>query len=68
VVRRHVVYLGEINDGQPAAWSKSIEVLDPAGPGARQLALFTADRPAPELDCEVVPVRLSELSLHRPRQ
>jgi len=62
------VYLGEINDGQPAAWSQSIEVLDPAGSGARQLALFNADRPAPELDCEVVPVRLSELSLHRPRQ
>jgi len=67
-VQRHVVYLGEINDGQQAAWSQSIEVLDPAGSGARQLALFNADRPAPELDCEVVPVRLSELSLHRPRQ
>ena len=68
VVQRQVLYLGEINDGQQAAWSKSIEVLDPKDSGSRQLALFSADRPAPELDCEVVPVRLNELSLHHPRQ
>ena len=35
VVQRQVLYLGEINDGQHAAWSKSIEVLDPKGPGTR---------------------------------
>lgn len=69
VVQRQVLlYLGEINDGQQAAWSKSIEVPDPAGSGPRQLALFNADRPAPALDCEVVQVRLGELSQHRPRQ
>jgi hypothetical protein len=68
VVQRQVLYLGEINDGQHAAWSKSIEVLDPKGPGTRQLALFNADCPAPELGCEVVQVRLNELSLRHPRQ
>ena len=68
VVQRQVLYLGEINDGQRAAWSKSIEVLDPKDSGSRQLALFSADRPAPELDCEVVQVQLNELSLHHPRQ
>ena len=68
VVQRQVLYLGEINDGQQAAWSKSIEVLDPKDSGSRPLALFSADRPAPELDCEVVQVRLNELSLHHPRQ
>ena len=29
---------------------------------------FPEDREAPELDCEVVQVRLSELTLHAPRQ
>ncbi len=43
-------------------------MLDSKGSGTRQLALFNAERPAPELDCEVVQVRLNELSLHRPRQ
>ena len=28
VVQRHVLYLGEINDAQRAAWQKSIEVFD----------------------------------------
>jgi hypothetical protein len=34
----------------------------------RAVAIFPDDRPAPELDCEVMQVRLRELSLHRPRQ
>jgi hypothetical protein len=68
VVQRQVLYLGEINDSQQAAWCKSIEVLDRENASAQQMALFNADRPAPELDCEVVQVRLSELSLHHPRQ
>ena len=68
VVQRQVLYLGEINDGQQAAWSKSIEVLDPKDSSRPQLALFRTDRPAPELDGEVVAVRLNELSLHHPRQ
>ena len=59
VVQRQVLYLGEINDGQQAAGSKSIEVLDPKNSGSRPLALFSADRPAPELDCEVVQVRVN---------
>ena len=28
VVQRHVLYLGEINDAQRAAWCRSIEVFD----------------------------------------
>ena len=68
VVQRQVLYLGEINDSQQAAWCKSIEVLDRENASAQQMALFNADCPAPELGCEVVQVRLSELSLHHPRQ
>lgn len=68
VVQRQVLYLGEINDSQQAAWCKSIAVLDPEKASTRQLALFSADRPVPELDCEVIQVCLNELSLHHPRQ
>ena len=68
VVQRQVLYLGEINDAQRAAWCQSIEVFDRDGSRSQQLALFADDRPAPELACEVVQVRLNELSLHHPRQ
>ena len=67
VVQRQVLYLGEINDGQKAAWCRTIEVLQ-TDSSAKQMALFPTDRQAPELDCEVVQVKLNELRLHRPRQ
>lgn len=67
VVQRQVLYLGEINDSQKAAWCKSIEVLQEDSQ-ASQVALFPADREAPPLDCDVVQVKLNELQLHHPRQ
>src|SRR5438309_255373 len=67
-VQRQVLYLDEINDGQKAAWCRTIEAFDEAGQDPRQIALFPEDRPAPVLDCDVVHVRLSGLRLHRPRQ
>ena len=36
--------------------------------GPASMALFADDREAPELDCEVVRVRVGDLSLHHPRQ
>ncbi|WP_139557291.1 IS1634 family transposase [Methylotetracoccus oryzae] len=68
VVQRQVLYLAEINDAQRAAWCRSIEVFDADGARSQQMALFADDRPAPELALAVVQVRLSELSLHHPRQ
>ncbi len=68
VVQRHVLYLGEINDVQRAAWCRSIAVFDEDTGTATQLALFPEDRPAPELACAVVQVKLSGLQLRRPRQ
>ena len=67
-VQRHVLYLGEINDAQKAAWCQTIEAFDEASRRPRQIALFPEDRAAPPLDCDVVHVRLSELRLRRPRQ
>ena len=67
VVQRQVLYLGEINDSQRAAWCRSIEVLRGAS-GPTQMALFPADREAPDLACEVVRVNVGDVRLHRPRQ
>ncbi len=68
VVQRQVLYLGEINDSQHAAWCRTIDVFQGDVGQSRQMALFPADRQAPELTCEVVQIRLNELELHRPRQ
>ena len=67
VVQRQVLYLGEINDGQRAAWCRSIEVLC-GGTDRKAVALFPTDREAPELDCEVVRIELKALQLRRARQ
>lgn len=68
IVQRHVLYLGEINDAQRAAWCKSIEVVEAGRGAATQMAIFPEDRQAPELECAVVQVRLDRLRLERPRQ
>ena len=67
-VQRHVLYLGEINDAQRAAWCQTIEAFDEGSRHTRQIALFPEGRTAPTLDCDVVHVRLSELRLNRPQQ
>ena len=67
VVQRQVLYLGESNDSQRAAWCRTIEVLCGES-NTKSLALFPADREAPELACEVVQIELRALRLHRPRQ
>src|SRR5580658_848182 len=69
VVQRHVLYLGEINSSQEAAWRKSIEVFDEDADRPRTLALFPEDRCEGVLpDASVVRLRLSEVRLSRPRQ
>src|SRR5713226_4352342 len=69
VVQRHVLYLGEINSSQAAAWRKAIEVFDEDAGRARTLALFPEDRcEAVAGDASIVQLRLSEMQLRRPRQ
>src|SRR5512139_386385 len=68
VVQRQVLYLGEINDSQQAAWCKTIEVLQAEHPQSIQVALFPDDRAAPPLDCAVIQVQLSGLQVCHPRQ
>src|SRR5690349_2531166 len=68
VSHRHVLYLGEINDSQRLAWERTIEVIDERDGAARQLALFPEDRTPPVSEVETLQVRLSALTLERPRQ
>ncbi len=68
VVQRQVLYLGEINDSQKAAWCRCIEVFDEPGGQWHPVMLFPEDREAPELAQEAVHVRLHELKVLRPRQ
>jgi hypothetical protein len=48
VVQRPVLYLGEINDSQRAAWCRVIEAFDEGSGRYRQLALFPAERSVPD--------------------
>jgi Transposase DDE domain len=69
VVQRPVLYLGEINDSQHAAWCRVIEAFDEGSGRYRQLALFAAERSVPEQARGFgVQVRLDAMELHRPRQ
>jgi hypothetical protein len=69
VVQRPVLYLGEINDSQHAAWCRLIEAFDEGSGRHQQLALFPAERPMPDqAEGFGVQVRLDAMELHRPRQ
>jgi transposase len=67
VVQRTVLYLGEINDSQQAAWRKTLEVFDGSDSRTRQLALFPDDRPIPLDAVNALHLKLSEMKLLRPR-
>lgn len=47
-VQRHLLYLGEINDSQKAAWTKTVDVFDAPRQQTQELALYPADRAIPE--------------------
>ena len=57
VVQRRVLYLGEINDSQQAAWRKTLEVFDEQQQRAMTLSLFAEDRPAPADAVETIGAR-----------
>jgi hypothetical protein len=67
VVQRQVLFLGEINDSQQAAWRQTLEVFDEAEQGAATLSLFPEDRELPTDALDGVQVKLAEMELRRPR-
>lgn len=66
-VQRQVLYLGEINDSQEAAWRKTICVFDEQKQRFDQLALFPSDRPIPADEVNALSLVVNELRLMRPR-
>jgi transposase len=67
VAQRQVLYLGEINDSQQAAWRRTLEVFDEAEQRLTPLSLFPEDRPVPADAIDSVQVKLSEMKLERAR-
>jgi transposase len=66
-VQRTVLYLGEINDQQQAAWRKSLSVFDEQQHEYANLSLFPDDREIPTDAVDTLQVKLSGLELRRPR-
>jgi transposase len=66
-VQRTVLYLGEINDQQQAAWRKTLDVFDEDAQCNSTMSLFPHDREIPEDVLDAVQVKLSGLELRRPR-
>jgi transposase len=65
--QRQVLYLGEINDSQQAAWRKTLEVFDEDRGRACELSLFPDDRPLPPDALNAISVVLSGMKLMRAR-
>lgn len=65
--QRTVLYLGEVNDQQAAAWRTTLEVFDEDEHRCRTLSLFPEDRPVPAGAVETLQVKVSDLELRRVR-
>src|SRR5436190_18008069 len=66
-VQRTVLYLGEINDQQQAAWRKTLQVFDEQEQRSTTISLFPDDREIPPDAVDSVPIKLGGLELRRPR-
>jgi hypothetical protein len=67
VVQRQLLFLGEINDRQEAAWRETLEVFDEVEQRAVTLSLFPEDREIPADALDGVQVKLQEMELRRAR-
>lgn len=68
VIKRQLLYLGEINDGQRAQWCSALDVLDESSDTVRQMSLFPEDRTPPPEVSNPVQIWLSKMTLRHPRQ
>jgi transposase len=66
-VQRTVLYLGEINDQQRAAWQKTLLVFDEEHQEYENLSLFPDDREIPADAVDSLQVKVSGLELRRRR-
>ncbi len=68
VMKRQVLYLGEINDSQRAQWCSALDVLDESNNTFKQMSLFPEDRTPPPEISNPVQIRLNQMTLRHPRQ
>jgi transposase len=71
IVQRHVLYLGELNGIQEASWRKTVELFGADDDVPQQVALFPEEFAPAQIGAEefpIVRIRLSAMSLRRPRQ
>ena len=68
VIKRPVLYLGEINDSQRAQWCSAIDAVDPSTHAVQSMSLFPEDRPPPPDISNPVQIRLDQMTLRRARQ
>ena len=66
-VQRQVLYLGEINTTQEAAWRKTLEVFDEQRQQPASLMLFPEAQEVPADALNAVQVKLDQMQLCRPR-
>ena len=66
-VQRQVLYLGEVNTTQEAAWRKTLQVFDEQRQEPRSLMLFAQGQEVPPDAINAVQVRLDQMQLCRPR-
>lgn len=67
--QKTLLYLGEINAEQEAAWIKSITALDTQSGQEARLCLFPEDQVLPaNLPAPALPIKLADYTLSRPRQ
>lgn len=71
IVQRHVLYLGELNGRQEVSWRKTVELFGRDDGAPQQVALFPEEHAPDTLAADELPivrVRLTGMSLRRPRQ
>lgn len=72
IVKRHVLYLGELNGRQESSWRKIVELFGQDDDAPQQVALFPEEHAPVQYDGDdglpIVRVRLSQMSLRKPRQ
>jgi len=68
VMKRQLLYLGEINDAQRAQWCSALDVLDDSNGSFKQMSLFPEDRAPPPEIANPVQIRLGQMTLRHPRQ
>ena len=68
VIKRPLLYLGEINDAQRAQWCSVLDVLDESNNSVKQMSLFPVDRTPPPEVSNPVRIHLNRMTLRHPRQ